>query len=318
MADSKLIDLTADATPTGDDLLYVLNDPAGTPVDRKVTITNLATVLAALTAFTNTFEAKDATLTALAGQDWAANAVPVGSGDNTLSQVAVAVNKFLARASTGNYVAKDITDFILTLLDDPDAATALATLGAVPAGGTTVAIGASATASGADSISIGENSDATASGAVAVGSDAQATVAASVAIGDGANVSAGVQGIAIGLNSSAAANNTIGIGAAVQATATNGIAIGVLSAATHAGGVAIGADNTSTGAATGAVNDFVLGTALHNVKIPGTLTVTGAVDFTDLFTAIPDAAGGVVVDIEGRAALNNLLAQLRAANWMAV
>lgn len=66
MADSKLINLTADAAPTGDDLLYVVNDPAGTPVDRKVTITNLAAALAALTAFTDAFQGKDPDLTALA------------------------------------------------------------------------------------------------------------------------------------------------------------------------------------------------------------------------------------------------------------
>lgn len=42
MADSKLADLTADASPTGDDLVYVVNDPGGTPADRKVTLTNLA------------------------------------------------------------------------------------------------------------------------------------------------------------------------------------------------------------------------------------------------------------------------------------
>lgn len=42
MADSKLTDLTADTAPTSDDLLYLVNDPAGTPVDRKVTVGNLA------------------------------------------------------------------------------------------------------------------------------------------------------------------------------------------------------------------------------------------------------------------------------------
>lgn len=38
MADLQVDELTADASPTIDDLLYVVNDPAGTPVDRKVTI----------------------------------------------------------------------------------------------------------------------------------------------------------------------------------------------------------------------------------------------------------------------------------------
>lgn len=41
MADSKLADLTALAAIAGDELLYVVDDPAGTPLDRKVTIADL-------------------------------------------------------------------------------------------------------------------------------------------------------------------------------------------------------------------------------------------------------------------------------------
>jgi len=41
MADQSIPDLTADATPTIDDLLYTINDPGDTPVDRKVTLQNL-------------------------------------------------------------------------------------------------------------------------------------------------------------------------------------------------------------------------------------------------------------------------------------
>lgn len=46
MADTKVSDLTADASPSGDDLLYVVNDPGGTPGGRKVTIANLEASLA--------------------------------------------------------------------------------------------------------------------------------------------------------------------------------------------------------------------------------------------------------------------------------
>jgi hypothetical protein len=49
MADTKLSDLTADASPTTDDLVYVVNDPGGTPASRKVTIANLDTLLSATT-----------------------------------------------------------------------------------------------------------------------------------------------------------------------------------------------------------------------------------------------------------------------------
>lgn len=74
----------------------------------------------------------DATLTALAGANWAANALPIGTGADTLSQTTFAANTFPARASSGNLVAKAITDFGLSLVDDADAATARTTL-SVPA-----------------------------------------------------------------------------------------------------------------------------------------------------------------------------------------
>jgi hypothetical protein len=49
MADTKLTALTEDASPTTDDLIYTVHDPAGTPASRKVTIANLDTVLSATT-----------------------------------------------------------------------------------------------------------------------------------------------------------------------------------------------------------------------------------------------------------------------------
>lgn len=58
----------------------------------------------------------DGTLTALAATAWALNALPIGTGADTLSQVTFAANTFPARASTGNLVAKAITDQGLTLL----------------------------------------------------------------------------------------------------------------------------------------------------------------------------------------------------------
>jgi hypothetical protein len=58
----------------------------------------------------------DATLAALAAANWVANAIPIGSGADTLSQVTFAANTFPARASTGNLVAKTITDFGLSLV----------------------------------------------------------------------------------------------------------------------------------------------------------------------------------------------------------
>jgi hypothetical protein len=40
MADSKLTALTEDTAPTGDDLIYVVNDPGGSPLQKKVTLSN--------------------------------------------------------------------------------------------------------------------------------------------------------------------------------------------------------------------------------------------------------------------------------------
>lgn len=43
MANTKITSLSADTSPTSDDLVVTVNDPAGTPVNRKVTATNLIT-----------------------------------------------------------------------------------------------------------------------------------------------------------------------------------------------------------------------------------------------------------------------------------
>jgi hypothetical protein len=45
MADTKISALTADTAPTTDDLLVSVNDPAGTPANRKVTIGDLQKLL---------------------------------------------------------------------------------------------------------------------------------------------------------------------------------------------------------------------------------------------------------------------------------
>lgn len=74
-------------------------------------------------------QAYDATLAALAAANWVANAIPIGSGADTVAQVTFAANTFPARSSTGNLVAKTITDFGLSLADDVDATAARTTLG---------------------------------------------------------------------------------------------------------------------------------------------------------------------------------------------
>ncbi len=76
------------------------------------------------------YQPLDATLQALAATNWAANALPIGTGVDTVSQVSFAANTFPARASTGDLVAKPITDFGLSLVDDASASAARTTLGA--------------------------------------------------------------------------------------------------------------------------------------------------------------------------------------------
>lgn len=47
MADTKISGFTADAAPTSDDLVATVNDPGGTPANRKVTLSNVAAFVAA-------------------------------------------------------------------------------------------------------------------------------------------------------------------------------------------------------------------------------------------------------------------------------
>lgn len=95
--------------------------------------------------------------------------------------------------------------------------------------------------------------------------------------------------------------------------------------------VSVAGGLTVTGATTLTGNSTVAGTfgvggdlecnvdcnVTGDINVNGGLVVAGNVDFTDLFTAIPDASGGVTTDTEARAALNGLLAQLRTKNWLA-
>lgn len=74
-------------------------------------------------------QAFDATLNAFAALTISANSLTIGTGADAFSQTTFAANTFPARASTGDLVAKPITDFGLSLVDDADAATARTTLG---------------------------------------------------------------------------------------------------------------------------------------------------------------------------------------------
>lgn len=88
----------------------------------------IETLLSSSTA-ASTYQPLDDTLTALAGLTIAANSLSIGSGTDAFTQTTFAANTFPARASTGNLVAKTITDFGLSLIDDADATAAKTTLG---------------------------------------------------------------------------------------------------------------------------------------------------------------------------------------------
>lgn len=76
------------------------------------------------------YQPLDATLTAYAALTITANSIVIGTGADAFSVTAFAANTFPARASTGDLAAKTITDFGLSLIDDADAPTARATIGA--------------------------------------------------------------------------------------------------------------------------------------------------------------------------------------------
>ncbi len=78
----------------------------------------------------------DATLTALAALTIAASSLTIGTGADAFSQTTFAANTFPARASTGDLVAKTITDAALTVLDDTTVAAMVDTLGGASSTGT--------------------------------------------------------------------------------------------------------------------------------------------------------------------------------------
>lgn len=114
-----------------------------------------------------TYQPLDATLTALAALTITANSLSIGTAADTFSQTAFAANTFPARASTGSLVAKTITDFGLSLVDDASASVARTTLGLV--------IGTDVQAYDADLLAIAGLTSAADKGIMFTGAGAAAT-----------------------------------------------------------------------------------------------------------------------------------------------
>lgn len=90
--------------------------PTAAPGDNDTSIATTAFATAADAVVAAASQPLDATLTNLAANDWALNAVPIGSGANTLTQIAFAVNTFMARASTGTLTAKAAADYFINTI----------------------------------------------------------------------------------------------------------------------------------------------------------------------------------------------------------
>ncbi len=137
----------------------------------------------------------------------------------------------------------------------------------------------STSTSGDNNVLIGNTartSSATTGTATVVGNAAKAAGNA-VALGTSASA-AGSGGIAVGSGAGANFSNATAMGSAAVAGATYTLALGRSASASATGSVAIGTDSGAVGAVASAANDFVLGTATHNVKVPGTASVTGWID----------------------------------------
>lgn len=92
MADTKISALTADTSPTTDDLIVTVNDPGGTPANRKVTLANLDTLLSGTTkTLTNkTINGASNTITNVSLTSGVTGVLPTANGGTNLSAIGTA------------------------------------------------------------------------------------------------------------------------------------------------------------------------------------------------------------------------------------
>lgn len=139
MADQKITDLTTDSSPTDDDLLVTVNDPAGTPANRKVTVADLSAKVAsdvasagtALTDISPASGAMDADDTVYGEEDTNprkfTKAQILGTDLNAIAALVAAADRLPYYTGSGTAALATFTTFARTLLDDTSAADMAAT-----------------------------------------------------------------------------------------------------------------------------------------------------------------------------------------------
>lgn len=111
MADAKITDLTADATPTSDDVIVAVNDPGGTPANKKVTLANAITKAHGLSDGFMKVASGAMTVVASVGQSAYTFVVAASGGDYTTlgAALAVAASGDSIYVREGTYVESAIT-----------------------------------------------------------------------------------------------------------------------------------------------------------------------------------------------------------------
>lgn len=113
-AQVKVSALTADTTPTGDDLILTVNDPAGTPGTKRTTVTQLGTYLSSQLSLNSGWTPVT--------DSWAyalADAITIPSDGTTVYQKGVKI-RFKQGAGYKYYTASAVAATLLTVLVNSD------------------------------------------------------------------------------------------------------------------------------------------------------------------------------------------------------